>query len=191
MALRGKLMDNRYASSRAATLMDPKAMHFNTKIYPNSNSKMHRLGDSQEPLAKGSKLPPLEASGWVNDASVADGKVMVIDVWDGLCPYCTLAAPALVDAHLKYRDRDVVFIGMTSAELSDARSYVDDTHFTWPSAYGAGTTIDALQANAPTIFVVGADGRVVWNDDRARYQHDIAHLGEKLESAIEEALQGG
>lgn len=171
-----------------------KTMHASFQTYQNANSKMHQRGGIEVPLSKGSELPPLEASGWLNEAPAADqiaGKVLVIDVWDGLCTYCGLSRPALVQAKQRYDGRDVVFLGITSAEVEEARGYVDDAHLSWPNAYGAGTTIDALQANAPTIFVVGADGRVLWNDGRARYRHEVAHLGEQLEAAIEAALQGG
>jgi hypothetical protein len=99
-------------------------------------------------------------------------------------------APVLVELHAKYRDRGVVFVGMTSANREEAISFVEAQHLSWPNGYDAGATIDALGANAPSLFVVDRDGQVVWNDDRARYRHQVGLLGPQLESAIEKALGG-
>jgi thiol-disulfide isomerase/thioredoxin len=169
-------------------------LHANWRVYRNSNSKMHESGYAERPLPKGSQVPPLEATGWLNDAppdaEKLSEKVIVIDVWDGLCVHCALSRPVLLRVNEKFRDRGVVFVGVTSADRDDARGYVDDGRLAWPNGYGAGKTIDALEANAPTLFVVGADGRVWWNDDRARYRNqNVARIQEVLESAIEEALR--
>ena len=171
-----------------------QAMHAGFRTYQNSNSQMHVRGALEEPLPKGALLPPIEASGWLNGAPDADaiaGKVRVIDAWDGVCTVCGFTRPVLAGVQRKYRDRGVVFLGVTSAVLDEARGYVDDAHLSWPNACGAGASIDALRATAPTIFVVGVDGRVAWNDGRARYRHDFERLGERLEAAIEAALEGG
>jgi thiol-disulfide isomerase/thioredoxin len=167
-------------------------MRANWRVYRNANSKMHERGYAEEPLPKGEEMPPLAGPGWINDsppdADKLSGKVVVLDVWDGLCPNCALSRPGLLRVNEKYRDRGVIFLGMTSADNDDARGYIQEAQLPWPNAYGAGDTIDVLKANAPTLFVVGADGRVAWNDDRARYRHDAADLETKLELAIDEAL---
>jgi thiol-disulfide isomerase/thioredoxin len=168
-----------------------QALHSNYKIFPNSNSGMSQAVEA--PLGKGNVVPSLAAAGWLNgvpDDADLDAKVLVIDVWDGGCPYCSLAAPALIEANAKYRDQGVVFIGLTTANQEEARQYVDTWHFPWANGYNATATVDALQAHAPTLFVVGPDGRILWNDDRARWRHDYVGLGRRLESAIEDALAG-
>ncbi|HET6882945.1 MAG TPA: TlpA disulfide reductase family protein [Pirellulales bacterium] len=172
-------------------MAEQAALHSNYRMFANTNSKMHDRPAGDAPLALQSPLPPLDAEGWLNETPTADdisGKVLVVDVWDGVCPYCSLTAPLLLKAHDKFSDDAVEFIGLTSAEKEDARAYVDAAHLTWPNAYGAGETIDALGANAPTLFVIGADGHVAWHDDSARYWHDIGKLDKRLEAAIEHAL---
>ncbi|HQU45191.1 MAG: hypothetical protein B7Z73_18410, partial [Planctomycetia bacterium 21-64-5] len=169
-----------------------QATHANYRIFPNSNSRLRDLRNSEPPLSKGSQLPALDAWGWLNGEvgqTELAGKVLVIDVWDGACPYCSLAASALLAANVKYRERGVVFVGLTSANRDEAREFVDYWRLPWPNGYQATATIDALKAHAPTLFVGGTDGRVLWNDDRARWRHDDVNLHRRLQVAIENALQ--
>lgn len=177
-----------YAPS-AEMIRAEQAAHANYRLFPNSNSRMFEADEA--PLGKGNHIPSLEAPGWLNgmpDDADLDSSVLVIDVWDGVCPYCSLAAPALVEASEKYRDQGVVFVGLTTASEEEARQYVDNWHLPWPNGYDAMATVDALQAHAPTLFVVGPNGRILWNDDRARWRHEHADLGRRLENAIEDAL---
>lgn len=169
-----------------------RAFHANYRTFPNSNSRMFDAPSDALPLSRGSWLPSLDVHGWlngkVNKENLA-GKVLVIDVWDGTCPYCSLAAPALIAAYEKYHEEGVEFVGFTSANRNEASLFVDYWHLPWPSGFEATETIDALNAHAPTLFVVGKNGRVLWHDDRARWRHDYAGLGERLQTAIENALQ--
>jgi thiol-disulfide isomerase/thioredoxin len=163
--------------------------HSHYTLFPNSNSKMFDAVEA--PLGEGHQIPSLDATGWLNgkpDDADLESKVLVIDVWDGLCPYCSLAAPAMIKANAKYRDQGVVFIGLTTAREEEARLYVDCWQLPWANGYDATTTIDALKAHAPTVFVVAPDGHILWNDDRARWHHDHVNLGQRLEIAIEDAL---
>jgi acetyl-CoA carboxylase alpha subunit len=99
-------------------------------------------------------------------------------------------APDLVEIHKKYKDRNVVFIGLTQADRAAAESFVRELGVTWPNGYGAAETISNLMqgVGAPTFFVVGADGYVFWNDDRARFRHDTDSLCKQLDRVIEAAL---
>jgi hypothetical protein len=46
----------------------------------------------------------------------------------------------------------------------------------------------SLGAEIPTLFVIGADGLVSWNDNSSRPLHHSETLREQLTQAIEEAL---
>ena len=57
--------------------------------------------------------------------------------------------------------------------------FLRETGITWPNAYGAVETLNALGVTSiPRAFVIGRDGRVVWTD----------RLGGSLTDAIENAL---
>jgi thiol-disulfide isomerase/thioredoxin len=144
------------------------------------------------PLSTGSIAPELQAGGWINTASRGapdiEGRVVVLDVWADWCPMCEAAARSLTDVEEKYRRRGVVFITLTAQGIETAYKIANVCKTSGPIGYDAAATIEALVGVSPTVFVVGADGRIAWHDDRSRYKHDIDDLPAHLEQALETAL---
>ena len=123
-------------------------------------------------LGPGEPAPPINAAGWLNGepfADGADGRVTFVHAWYTSCPHCRTGAPELRALYDRYRDRGVEFIGLTFEEqdqLAEIQDYVQDTGLLWPNGYGAGPTLRALGASAyPFAWVIGPDGRVLWNSD--------------------------
>jgi len=60
-----------------------------------------------------------------------------------------------------------VFIGLTSEDasaLSDVKKFLRETGITWPNGYGAEKTIQGFKVSfIPAKWVIGRDGKVVWN----------------------------
>lgn len=137
-------------------------------------------------MENGPAMPSLIAEGWVNSPPAGGalrGNVVVIDCWFTACPPCQAAAPELVEAYRAYRDRGVQFMGLTfetSQELPAIRSFVRHFGTTWPIAYGAQPTLDALGVSGfPTLIVFGRDGRAVWRNDT---------MAGSLEQVLDEVL---
>ena len=136
-------------------------------------------------LSPGAAFPPLAVSGWINEPGPTqlDGAVTVVDVWAYWCPDCRHEMPAMVATYEKYQDRGVRFIGLTQEDGAEGvvktEKAVRDDHAPWPTAYGAGRMMPILGVTSiPTLFVIGRDGRVVWNSDRG------GTLNEAIESAL-------
>lgn len=159
-----------------------------------AGATLRRISSLDIPLAPGARLPPLEADGWLNGpgppADGAVGRVIVVDVFDELCPVCGMAAPALVDLREKYRGEGVEFVSLTYAGFEPAERFARQSGISWPVGYGAGKTITALVGPAPTVFVVGSDGRITWHDDRSRSRHATATFRDDIDAAIVRALGG-
>ena len=89
----------------------------------------------------------------------------------------------MVRTYLKYRDRGVQFVGLTT-ENDLAREavaqFIEKHGIPWTVGLSADDTFAALEVELiPTVVVVGRDGRIVWKNHFA---------DDGLEQAIEKAL---
>jgi len=88
-----------------------------------------------------------------------------------------------VQTYDEYKGRGVVFIGLTAGgteEIAETKAFIEKFGITWPNGYGAAATINALGVTGiPSVFVIGADGKVAWKNE----------LGGELHDAIDKALQ--
>lgn len=162
---------------------------------PRPSAAQHPI--ETRPLAPGTELPPLPAGA---EPARAAGEVVVVDVWAGWCPFCRAEAPGLLRTYERYEDRGVRFVSLTPDPGPEAEQFVQEFGLPWPCVYSApAETLAALGALnrfgdhcevAPTLYVVGRDGRVAWSDQGARYRHeDPATAVRQLQRAIDEALR--
>ena len=140
-------------------------------------------------LAVGESAPKIDAVGWVNGEAPTPerlaGKVVVIDAWATWCLPCRIKMPELIETYRKFEGRDVVFVGLTSEteqELPQIDAFVEDLEVPWVIGYVADETLIALQAEViPLVWVIGPDGKVVWNSGSPG----------TVDDGIEEALAAG
>ncbi len=143
-------------------------------------------GEPQGGLAVGMPAPDIRAAGWINGMPPLEaeraGKVIVVNAWFADCPACLARAPEIVGPYERFRDRGVIFIGLTPDEEVDlpaVKQKIADMKMQWPNGYGAIETLMAFQAEYfPSIWVIDGNGKVVWNGDSS----------ESLEAGIEGAL---
>lgn len=158
-----------------------------------------------EVLSAGKLLPPLMVEGWLNGPPFlppeSKVRLVVVDVWAQWCPYCRMSAPELVRVFHKYGARGVSFVSLTSMPRDMVEAFVKEFALPWPNGYGAhpatvaalGVTSGMMMAEyqiAPTVYLVGPDGRVRWCDSQGRVRHTAPQeWGKQLDDAIDAALE--
>lgn len=89
------------------------------------------------------------------------GKVVVVNFWASWCLECKLEADLLEASWRKYRNDDVVFVGITYADVEpNALQYLLDYNVTYPNAPDLGTIIssDYEITGVPETFIIDKQG---------------------------------
>ncbi len=152
-------------------------------------------GSASAGLEVGAPLPELNGVGWLNGdgpkSADLKGKVVVVHAFADFCPKCHKGMPDLVDLQHKYKEKGVVFVGITvdgherqepdsqAEQVAALKRYLAKYGADWPIAYGAVDTMIAFKAEyIPGYWVIGRDGKVVYNKGSDT----------PIEEAIDEAL---
>ncbi len=127
------------------------------------------LASGQSVTAPPFSLPVLFAADGVGpegaNVSLADlrGRTVVLNLWASWCGPCRDEAPILERISQKYRDRDVVVLGVNVRDSSrDARAFIADLKTTFPSVRdGSDGTKSAYETRAlPETFIIDPDGQI-------------------------------
>lgn len=148
----------------------------------------------EDGLPVGEVAPPIQASAWVNgpppSMEALEGQVYVVDIWASWCFPCKMKAPELVETYNKYKDR-VQFIGLTfegEDQIEEINEFISENGIEWPNGYGtkAEETVIAYQSQfIPEFFVIGRDGKVVFN------HNSQGTLADGIELALKQGESGG
>lgn len=140
----------------------------------------------------GDPAPPIQISEWVKGQPVnlADGKgkkVYVVEFWATWCPPCRASIPHLTELQKKFKDKDVVFVGVTTEKPDVVRKFVDQMgnkmDYVVAIDKDDGTSdgyMKAFGANGiPHAFVVDKEGKFAWQG------HPMAELEQTLQEVID------
>lgn len=137
--------------------------------------------------------PPLKIQEWVKGkpaqvGAKGDTNVYVVEFWATWCGPCRVTIPHLTALQKQFASRGVVFIGVSGEDAETVKPFVaemgDKMDYRIAVDQDQGTTLGYMAAfevpGIPHAFVVGRDGRVLWQ----------GHPMMGLDKVIEEILSG-
>lgn len=143
----------------------------------------HGSGKTAEP--KNFDLPRLDKPGRLELASLR-GKVVVLNFMASWCVPCGQEAPQIERLWKKYRSKDVVIVGVDTADASeDARAFIRKHKLTYPVVRSVGYSLWGPYGltGVPETRVIDRNGKY------GRTQFHGAVSGGDLQRAIDQALR--
>jgi thiol-disulfide isomerase/thioredoxin len=164
----------------------------------------------------GSSAPPLSISYWVKgkpiDLEAGRGtNIYVIEFWATWCPPCRTTIPNLTALQQKYKDKNVVLVGVTDEELAKVQPFVDsmstNMNYTVALDREQKTSAAYLQAfgisTIPHAFIVDKSGKIVWHGNpmagldqtldqvlTGKYDMDATRKSMKVQSLFQQYYMG-
>jgi peroxiredoxin len=134
-------------------LMDPKGPNFTSMI------------DWQN-CVKGKEMPFLSlqtVSGEKIETKDLKGKVIVINLWFTSCHPCIAELPALNKLVKEYKDKNVVFLGLsTDTKEILGRDFFPNHKFDFKIISGAGDIVEKIgHTGFPTTYIVDPKGKII------------------------------
>jgi thiol-disulfide isomerase/thioredoxin len=100
------------------------------------------------------------------------GQLIFLNLWATWCPPCRAEMPSIQSLYDEYKDRDIVFVMLSSdEEFNKIRKYVDRKEFSFPVYQLASPLPEALYSGSiPTTYVIDQDGKILMkNSGMANY----------------------
>ncbi|MBI5387614.1 MAG: redoxin family protein [Verrucomicrobia bacterium] len=146
----------------------------------------------------GKAAAPLKIAEWIKgqpvDLAAGKGKtIYVVEFWATWCPPCRTSIPHLTELQRKFKDRGVVFVGVSDEKAATVKKFVDqmgakmdyvvavDDQRKTSAAYMEAYGIDGI----PHAFVIDKLGKIVWHG------HPMGELERTLEAVIAGKFDAG
>ena len=154
------------------------------KVLQDESAVTTELARGGAPVAPAFTLERLDGEGDLAIESLR-GKAIVLNFWASWCGPCRDEMPLLQEGSERWKDRNVVFVGVDVKDFRrDARAFLDRFGVTYANVYdGKGSTVGRYGATRyPETFFVDAKGKVRWRIAGAI--EEASELDEGIERAL-------
>jgi len=91
------------------------------------------------------------------------GKPVIVEFWATWCPPCRTSIPHLNEINKKFKDKGLSVIGITDETKEVVEKFQKSTPMEYHVAVGGAAIQKKFGINGiPHAFVVGKDGKIVW-----------------------------
>jgi len=150
---------------------DKPAAEATTPVAPTASQQA--TAAPSRPSKLGDAAWPLTGLTWVKGGPVEikPGTVYVVEFWATWCPPCGTSIPHLTELQYKYKDKNLVVIGISDEKVTVVTPFVEQKGAEMDYAVAVDATGRVAEGymgvfepagRIPTAFVVGADGKLVW-----------------------------
>jgi thiol-disulfide isomerase/thioredoxin len=139
----------------------------------------------------GDPAKPLDIKEWIKGGAIdlAEGKgriIYVVEFWATWCPPCRTSIPHLTEMQKKFKDKGVVFVGVSDEKPDVVKKFVEKmgNKMDYTVAIDAGKTspsyMEAFEIKGiPHAFIVDKEGRIAWHG------HPMDRLDETLQEVVD------
>lgn len=126
----------------------------------------------------GKELPSLGVT-YLGTQPDLKGKPAIVEFWATWCPPCRTSIPHLNEINKKFKDKGLVVIGISDESKEVVEKFQKTTPMEYHVAVGGAEIQKKFDINGiPHAFIVGKDGKIVWEG------HPMRLTDKEIEKAL-------
>src|SRR5205085_671539 len=133
-------------------------------------------------LKAGDAAPEISAAGWINSDGMSLAKagknIAVVEFWATWCPPCRKSIPHLVAMNDKFKDKNVVIMGLTDEPMDKVKTFAQNMKMNYAVGTGSASARQYGVTGIPHAFVV-VDGKIAWEG------HPMAGLEDAIQAEVD------